>query len=136
TPRATTGERMIDVPLGDAASLIERLAAGAGAAVHPDALEVVAQSYRPDATIGGAYLSLLRRVLEPLGMSVLDASHPAARAAGTPLMRTALREAGAVEHALAARDQALRGAGFRPHVPLVRGRSLVFASVKGARERV
>ena len=135
-PRATTGERMIDVPLGEVEPLIARLAAGAGAAVYPDALEAVAASYRSQATVGGAYLSLLRRVLEPLGMSVLDASHPAVRVAGTPLMRTALREAGAVEQALAARDQALRGADFRPQVPLVRGRSLVFASVNGVRERV
>lgn len=135
-PRATTGERMIDVPLGDTEPLIAHLSAGAGAAVYPTALEAVAASYVPTATVGGAYLSLLRRVLEPLGMSVLDASHPAVGTAGTPLLHTALREAGAVEQALAARDEAIRGAGFRPQVPLVRGRSLVFANVNGVRERV
>jgi uncharacterized protein YllA (UPF0747 family) len=135
-PRTTHGERLIDVPLGDVGPLLARLTAGAGAAVHPTALGVVAEAYRGDATIGGAYLALLRRVLEPLGMAVLDAAHPAVREAGTPLLRHALREAGAIEQALTAREQALRDMGVRPQVPLVRGRSLVFATVNGVRERI
>jgi bacillithiol biosynthesis cysteine-adding enzyme BshC len=136
-PRPTHGERLIDVPLGDVEPLLARLAAGAGAAVNPAALDAVAEAYRGDATtIGGAYLALLRRVLEPLGIAVLDAAHPAVRAAGAPLLRDALREAGAIEQALSVREQALRAAGVRPQVPLVRGRSLVFATANGVRERI
>lgn len=135
-PRTTHGERLIDVPLGDVEPLLARLTAGAGAAVHPAALDAVAEAYRGDATIGGAYLALLRRILEPLGIAVLDAAHPAVRAAGAPLLRDALREAGPIEQALSAREQALRAASIRPQVPLVRGRSLVFATVNGVRERI
>ena len=134
--RELRGERMIDVPLGPVDTLIDRLAAGAGAAVYPDALQAVRDAYRPDATVGLAYLTLLRRVLEPMGIGVLDASHPAVAAAGEPLLRSALRHSAGVERALMAREEEIRAAGFRPQVPLVRGRSLVFANVRGARERI
>lgn len=134
--RTSQGERLSDVPLRDVEPLVRRLTEGAGAAVHPDALQIVADAYRSDATVGGAYLTLLRSVLEPLGVSVLDAAHPAVRDAGTPLLRSALRDATGVEQALISREQALRAGGFRPQVPLVRGRSLVFATTRGQRERV
>jgi uncharacterized protein YllA (UPF0747 family) len=41
-----------------------------------------------------------------------------------------------IEEALSDRETALRTSGYRPQVPLVRGRSLVFAHRNGARERV
>ena len=53
-----------------------------------------ARAYHPDATVGGAYVQLLRAVLEPLGIAVLDAWHPAVRAAARPTLVEALRTRG------------------------------------------
>ncbi|HUF29977.1 MAG TPA: bacillithiol biosynthesis BshC [Gemmatimonadaceae bacterium] len=135
-PADVHGVRLADVSIGDAAPLLARLAAGAGASVYPAAFDVAADAYRESSTIGSAYVSLLRAVLEPLGVAVLDAANPLVRQAGNPVARAALREAASIEQALAAREGALRSAGYRPQVPLVRGRSLVFAHRNGVRERV
>ena len=133
---AEDGARMADVPLAGIAPLRERLAAGAGSAVYPDALALAARTYRDGTTVGDAYVALLRGLLEPLGVAVLDAAHPAVRAAGTPLLDAALGASARIEQALLDRERDLRAGGFRAQVPLVRGRSLVFSSADGRRERI
>lgn len=121
------GTPMSAVPLGDdVLPLFERLARASGSAAYADALEAVRESYRPGATVGDAYVSLLRTLLEPLGVAVLDASHPAVREAGFNLLRRALMQSATVESALAERARAIAEAGFAPQVPDVPGRSLVF----------
>jgi uncharacterized protein YllA (UPF0747 family) len=79
---------------------------------------------------------LLRAILEPFGVAVLDAAHQAVRQAGNSISRAALRDARLIEEALADRETAIRTSGYRPQVPLVRGRSLVFAHRNGVRERI
>jgi uncharacterized protein YllA (UPF0747 family) len=56
--------------------------------------------------VGDAFVQLLRTLLAPVGMAVLDASHPAVRQASEPTLRAALRAAPAVERALAVRSRA------------------------------
>ncbi|HSJ64043.1 MAG TPA: bacillithiol biosynthesis BshC [Gemmatimonadaceae bacterium] len=130
------GTPLADVPLGAVRGLVRRLAAAAGSGVYPQALELAAQAYGDGQTIGSAYVALLRGLLEPLGIAVLDAAHPAVRAAGSPVLARALRESAALERSLLQRERDLRSAGFRAQVPLVRGRSLVFSSRDGRRERI
>jgi uncharacterized protein YllA (UPF0747 family) len=78
-------------------------------------------------TAGEAYVALLRRLLEPLGIAVLDASHESVRVAARPVLSRALEHAGEIEQALAERSKAIVAAGFRPQVADVPGLSLVFA---------
>ena len=133
------GVPMARVPLGDVQPLLARLAAGAGSLADGRVFEAARLAYAPspDATVGSAYVALLRALLEPLGIAVLDASHPAVRGAGGPVVRRALARAGLVADALTAREGAHAAGGFAPQVPTVAGLTLVFRSnADGTKQRV
>jgi bacillithiol biosynthesis cysteine-adding enzyme BshC len=127
---------MCDTPLGDVGALARILARAAGSAADPAVMELVRSSYTSDATVGSAFVALLRGVLEPLGIVVLDAGHPSVRAAERPLMLRALEQAQVVDDALSARENELRGGGHEPQVAHVDGLSLVFEVRNGARDRI
>ena len=129
---ATDGVAMADVPLGAMDMAHAQLRAASGSAAHAQLLEMVCAAYQPDATIGDAYVRVLRALLEPLGIAVLDASHASLKAATHPVLVQALENAEAVDRALRTRTEAIRDAGFAPQVELVDGLSLVFASERAA----
>lgn len=135
-PASPEGAPMSAVPLGDVAELLERLLSACGSAADGRVIAAVTRAYSAEATMGGAYLELLRGLLEPLGIVVLDASHPATRAAGEPLLRRALERGEAIERAGAERAREIEDAGFSPQVDPVRGLSLVFTNEGGARRRL
>ena len=121
------GTPMSAVPLGEETpALLERLVTASGSAAYAEALTAARESHRPGTTVGDAYVRLLRVLLEPLGIAVLDASHPAVREAGFNVLRRALLQAPAIEAALGTRSAAIAAAGHAPQVPDVAGRSLVF----------
>lgn len=130
------GLPMAQMPLGDVRALFERLARAAGSVLDPEPLRAVEAAYVPTQTVGGAYVTLLRRLMEPLGIAVLDAAHPAVRAAGEPIVRRALRLATQVGEALKTRNAEIDAAGFRAQVQLVPNLSLVFLTENGERKRV
>ncbi len=124
---APEGTPMSAVPLGpDVAALGAGLRDAAGTAANAPALRDALEAYAPGATVGGAYVTLLRQLLEPLGITVLDASHVAVREGGFQLLRRALLVSAAVDDAVRARGAEIAAAGFAPQVPEVAGRSLVF----------
>jgi bacillithiol biosynthesis cysteine-adding enzyme BshC len=130
-----------DVRLGETGGLFERLRAASGSAAYLRVLELAADAYVPHATIGAAYLQLLRAVLEPLGIAVLDAAHPALRHSADPFLRRALGEAAAIASALALRSKQIAQQGFTPQVETIDSLSLVFRTAinrsgSGVRERV
>ena len=131
-----SGVSMAHLALGDQSHLLERLERAAGSVAFRDPLTAVRHAYAPGATVGGAYVALMRALLEPLGISVLDAAHPAVRAAAAPVLRRALARATEVESAVAERGRALTAAGHTPQVAGVAGLSLVFVTDGGKRERV
>ncbi|MFN2603516.1 MAG: bacillithiol biosynthesis cysteine-adding enzyme BshC [Gemmatimonadaceae bacterium] len=124
------------VELGDVSRQLEALRAAAGSASHPAILEVVERAYASGETIGSSFIKLLRNLLSPLGVAVLDASHTSVRAQARPVMERALERAQAIEAALVERDKELKKAGYSSQVQTVRGRSLVFSSTDGRRARV
>lgn len=134
--RPPAGTPMSLAPLGDMRALLEALRKACGSAAHPEYFEMARAAYTTQRTIGDAYLHLLRALLEPLGMAVLDSSHPACRKAAEPTLRLALTEASAVAKAVAARTAAIRSLGFDPQVTDDRGLSLVFTTENGAKRRV
>jgi uncharacterized protein YllA (UPF0747 family) len=122
------GTPMSRAPLGDLADALHRLREASGSAADPRALEAALAAYGdPARTVGDAFVELLRGILAPLGMAVLDASHPAVLQASAPTLRAALRAAPQVERALIARTAELRAHGQEPQVEDMAGLSLVFA---------
>lgn len=131
------GVSMRDVPLGDVKGALTTLERAAGSAIDPAPLAAARQAYRMGTTIGEAYLELLRALLEPLGVAVLDASHRALTSAEHPILCQALLRGGDLARALANRSAEMHAAGFEPQVPDVPALSLVFArDAQGRRVRV
>lgn len=124
------------VPLGDVGSLLERLARASGSASYREPLDAARDAYRAGATVGSAYLVLLRRLLEPLGITVLDASHEATLGAASPILRSAQAWAADIDRALSEREREIVDGGFTPQVPRVDGRSLVFRWENGIKRRL
>ncbi|MEQ1691152.1 MAG: bacillithiol biosynthesis BshC [Gemmatimonas sp.] len=134
---ATDGVAMCDVPLGTMDAALHALRLASGSAAHDRVLRIIEQAYVPHATIGSAYVQLLRAMLEPLGIAVLDASHAALRTSADPFLRRALQQATAVTDALATRTREIVAAGFAPQVDVLDDLSLVFRTQTGpsGRER-
>ena len=130
------GLSMAAMPMSDLSAQISSLLKAAGSIADPTALEAVERAYRNGATVGGAYVALLRDLLEPLGVAVLDAAHPAVRAAAMPVLAKALEKAEEIADAITKRDKELGAAGYSPQVQGVAGLSLVFESAGGERKRI
>ena len=130
------GTRVADIPLPDMSQAFERLAAACGSAADARVLEWARQSYAPPATVGSAYVALLRALLEPLGISVLDAAHEAVTRAAHPVLVRALHERERIARALAKRSEALTAAGHSPQVADLEPLTLVFERRGLRRERI
>jgi len=133
---AAAGVPMSAAPLGDLGPQFDALTRACGSAPNGAALEAVRAAYTAGATVGEAYVRLLRAILEPAGVAVLDASHAAVRAAGRPLLAQALARGRELEAALKQRSRVLKDAGHRAQVSHVAGRTLVFRTGSDGRERV
>jgi len=127
---------MAEMPLPDTREVFDALTAAAGSAPHGEFLAAAREAYGSDTTVGAAYVKFLRTLLEPHGIPVLDAWHPATRAAARPTLVQALRRATVVDEALALRIVAIERAGFRAQVARVPKLSLVFRGMAGVKERV
>lgn len=134
--RPDDGVRLADAPLGDVSPLLETLVRASGSAADQRPLDAVRRAFMGPTTLGKAYVSLLRELLEPLGIVVLDAAHPAVSQTAHPLLVRALREHRRLDESLTERTSEMRGAGFEPQVTPVADRTLVFELVEGRRQRV
>jgi bacillithiol synthase len=128
------GTPMSAALLRDVSAELAVLERASGSAAFAGALDAARQAYRAGATIGDAFVALLRALLEPMGIAVLDASHPAVRRHGARVLREALTRAPAVASALRERAAELRAAGFEPQVLDAEELSLVFR-LRGGRKR-
>jgi bacillithiol biosynthesis cysteine-adding enzyme BshC len=134
-PRERVGIPMNDVPMPDVERLVGELAEACGSAVDPSALEIVRSCYTSTGTLGTAYVTQLRELLEPLGIAILDASHPAVRLAAEPILLRALDEARGIERALRERYEDIRSAGHTPQVEHLEALTLVFATGSNGEKR-
>ncbi|MEX2180133.1 MAG: bacillithiol biosynthesis BshC [Gemmatimonadaceae bacterium] len=135
--RPPAGTPMADALLGaDATALVDRLRRACGSAAHVEFFELARASFTEQHTLGDAYVRLLRSLLEPLGIAVMDSSHAAYRHAARPILRDALSAAPTIARATAEAAAAIRQAGFEPQVQDDRGLSLVFAIEQGLKRRV
>ncbi|HEX6048552.1 MAG TPA: bacillithiol biosynthesis cysteine-adding enzyme BshC [Gemmatimonadaceae bacterium] len=129
------GRPMSGMPLGDPSAALDTLVRACGSTVDDRPLAAVSAAYHAGATVGGAYVALLRALFEPLGIAVLDASHASVSAAARAHLLLALERADVVSSALRGRDEAIRAAGFTPQVSEVAGLSLVFERDAGGGEK-
>jgi bacillithiol synthase len=124
-------------PLGDLRDAIRGLRDASGSGADPRAFDAALAAYaKPGTTHGDAFVHLVRALLAPLGMPVLDASHPAVIEASAPTIDAALRSASIIESALAARASAIRAAGYEPQVDDVAGLALAFVRDKSGKRRL
>ena len=130
------GTPMAGAPLGAVKPLLQLLRTACGSMAYAAAYEAAASAYADGATVGGAYVHLLRALLDPLGIAVLDSSHAAVRHAGAGVLRGALERAAGVDAALAARGAWLVAHQFDPQVAHVAGLSTVFVHEAGIKRRV
>lgn len=130
------GLPMSAMPLEDVSAELQTLARSAGSATDRAPIELLERFYTPKATVGSAYVAFIRALFAPLGIAVLDASHPATRAAAKPVLAAALEKADEIASAVTARNRELEAAGFTPQVQDVPGLSLVFSAASGGRKRV
>src|SRR5690606_19413449 len=117
-------------------ALRSRLRAACGSCVDDVPLSVVDEAWQEGRTVGDAYVRQLRALLEPLGMAVLNATHPAVRVSMDTVVRRALREAPAVDTAISERCSDIEEQGFTPQVSPVPGLSLVFEDSSDGKARI
>ncbi len=92
--------------------------------------------YRPGATVAAAFGGSLNELLGPLGVACFDATHPSAKAAAAPVIRSAVEQAGALDQRLAARFQLLAAAGKAPEVRVGDAATLAFLENGAGRDRL
>lgn len=125
-----------DEPLPDIQAALAEFLRGVGSSSNSQIVELVRSAYSQQSTVGSSYVALLRGILEPLGISVLDAAHPQVREAGHALLKRALELAESVGKTLSERNSAIKAAGFKVQVREVKGRSLVFRYTAEGKERI
>lgn len=125
-----------DIPLGDVSQQLNSMAAATGAAIAPEVLAQARACYTPHATIGQAYVALMRHFLGAWGIAVLDGGHPAVIQRARPMLERALSRAQKIDDAIVRRDELLRADGYEPQVARVPGLSLVFTRRDGRRIRM
>src|SRR5580693_3290480 len=87
---------------------------------------MVADAYRPGATFGSAFQSLLERLLAKRGLLFIDPLDAGVRRLAAPLLRDALRDGGDLHSRLLDRNKELEAAGYHAQVHVEAKTSLVF----------
>lgn len=121
-----------DIPIAEF-PLAELEQALAGFPFADDVLAVVRDSYRPGATMGGAFQALLGRLLAELGLLFLDPMKPAIRAIAAPLVAEAVTATETLIDRVVIRNKELADAGYHAQVHVEPKTSLVFLLENGKR---
>jgi uncharacterized protein YllA (UPF0747 family) len=135
--RAPAGTPMARIPIDhDIDHHVALFREACGSAAHASYMEDTLRAYHDGATIGDSYVGVLRRILEPLEMGVLDVSHATVAEAAAPLLRRAANNGDALSGVVRRRNDEISDAGFTPQVEEVPGLSLVFLNRDGSKRRL
>lgn len=99
-------------------------------------LELFRDAYRPGRSVAGAFGRALSGVLGERPLALLDTGREEVKRAAEPLLRRALKDAGAGEEALRSGARRVRGAGHEPRIPVMDGGTHVFYDTGEARVRL
>ncbi len=121
-----------EVPLGDIP--LAELRAALGHLPYADSvLERVKAAYRPGATFGGAFRSLLQDIFQDYGLLYLDPLAPDIRHIAAPLLSEVAQRLPDLVPALRQRDRDLSAAGYHSQVLVDEDASLLFLLSEGKR---
>ncbi len=99
-------------------------------------LDWLGRHYRPEATVAESFAGALAELLAPLGVAVLDSTHPAVKRAAARHLVRALGLAQDLDRDLGHRAAELRMAGADPGVPVGDGATLVMLEGTQGRDRL
>jgi bacillithiol biosynthesis cysteine-adding enzyme BshC len=91
-----------------------------------EVISLLREVYRPDATLAGAFGSLMARLFARWGLVVIDAAAPGFHALGAEVLKQAISEADALHAALVERDRLLAERGYHSQVKVGEQSSLLF----------
>ncbi len=131
------GHLGLEQPVGDIPipewPLAELRACVAGFPFADDVIRLVEGSYVPGATMGGAFRSLIEKILDRFGLLYLDPLKPAIRKLAAPFLSRAIDSAPELTELLLARNKELEDAGYHAQVHIEAKTSLFFLLDKGRR---
>jgi bacillithiol biosynthesis cysteine-adding enzyme BshC len=117
--------------------VLQRLADDLPSAEFKDStLEWLHRHYRPEATVAGSFAGALAELLAPLGMVVLDSTHPTLKRLASRHLVRALGLTRDLDRDLEQRAEELRLAGVDPGVAVGDGASLVMLEGSLGRDRL
>jgi bacillithiol biosynthesis cysteine-adding enzyme BshC len=128
TPRPV-GSVVLDESIG---SLLEQAWELLGSS---DAMDALAEAYKPGRTFAQAFAGFYARVFAAQGLLILDAESREVHALGAPVLRAAIERADEFHTALIARNRELEAAGYHAQVAVAPQSSLLFLidQLSGAR---
>ncbi|HKH48813.1 MAG TPA: bacillithiol biosynthesis cysteine-adding enzyme BshC [Thermoanaerobaculia bacterium] len=132
-PLAPAGMRALG-PL--VAEVLRELSAAMPGERYGEWIEQVGRWYRPDARFGEAFARLMAALLGPRCPLLLDAMHPALKAAQRPWLRRVVERRMAIEEALERQDAEVERRGHSLQVSPQRGASPLFLLSRGERRRI
>jgi bacillithiol biosynthesis cysteine-adding enzyme BshC len=91
-----------------------------------EAMDALAEAYKPGRTFAQAFASFYRRVFAAQGLLVFDASSRAVHRMGAPVLCAGLEQADELHSALTERNRALEAAGYHAQVAVAPQSSLLF----------
>jgi uncharacterized protein YllA (UPF0747 family) len=118
------------------AEVLRELAAAVPGERYAEWLAEVGRWYRPDARFGEAFARLMAALLGPRCPLLLDAMHPALKAAQRPWLRRVVERRVAIEEALERQDAEVERRGHSLQVSPQRGASPLFLLSRGERRRI
>jgi len=91
-----------------------------------DAMDALAEAYKPGNTFAQAFQSFYAKAFAAQGLLILDAGGRAVHRMGAPVLRAAIERADELHVALLDRNRALEAAGYHAQVAVVPQSSLLF----------
>ena len=91
-----------------------------------DAMETLAEAYKPGRTFAQAFTEFYSRAFAAQGLLVLDAGSREIHRLGAPVLRAAIERADELHTALIERNRALEAAGYHAQVAVAPQSSLLF----------
>jgi bacillithiol synthase len=91
-----------------------------------EAMDVLADAYKPGRTFAQAFAAFYAKVFAAQGLLIFDAGSRAVHGMGAPVLRAGLEQADELHSALAERNRALEAAGYHAQVAVAPQSSLLF----------
>lgn len=132
-PLLPVGMRALSPAVTD---VLRAMAAAVPGERYAEWLRLLARWYQPEARFGEAFCRAVAFMLGPHCPLLLDAMHPALKAAQRPWLARLIERRGELDEALARRDEAVTARGYELRVSPQRGASPLFLLRRGERRRI